>query len=87
MLNGFFLKEDFGTVLCFDSLEINVLHCKLQSFLNFKSVLENFKYAFHTVLEKDKYFSCNSDGITFRFGNFPKNLNLLVKELAIKDQS
>ena len=82
--NRFFLEKDFGTALYFDSLQIKVLHCKLQNrLLILKSALENLEYVFQTVVEKDKYFSDNFPGFTSRFSNFQKKLILQVKTLNL----
>ena len=79
----FFLNEDFETALYFDSLRVKKSHCKLQSLLSFKSVLDNFQYAFSPVAEKDKYFSDNFSGFNPKVRDYQRNLNLLVKTLQI----
>ena len=79
----FFLNEDFETALYFDSLRVKKSHCKLQSLLSFKSVLDNFQYAFSTVAEKDKYFSDNFSVFNPKARDYQRNLNLLVKTLKI----
>lgn len=79
----FFLNEDYETSLYFDSLQVKILNCTPSSLLSFESVLDNFKHAFTTVLEKDKYFSDNFPSIDSKVKDYLKNLNLLVNSLKL----
>ena len=83
----FFLKEDYETSLHFDSLQVQVLNCTSYSLLFFESVLDNFKYAFTTVLKKDKYFSDNFPSIDSKVRDYLKNLNLLVNSLQLSKKT
>ena len=85
--NRFFLEKGYETSLLFDSLQVKILNCTSSSLFSFESVLGNFKYAFTTVLKKDKYFSDNFPGIDSKVRDYLKNLNLLVNSLKLSKKA
>ena len=83
----FFLNEGYETLLLFDSLQVKISNCTSSSLLSFESVLGNFKYAFITVLKKDKYFLDNFLSIESKVRDYLKNLNLLVNSLKLSKKA